>query len=99
MMKLNSKGRLPMPKVTHVIPLSNYRLLLTFATGEVKIYDASWVLTHPMTTKLKNVVFFNKARVKDGTVVWNKQLDLGPDDLYDNSVIVKDAQGEDLMVG
>ena len=95
----NKENRKPMPQVTRVIALKNYQLLLTFSTGEIKLYDASWVLKHPMTTKLRDVLFFNKARVSHGTVIWNKQLDLGPDDLYDNSIAVKDDQGAELMVG
>ncbi len=97
MTTLDNRRRPPMPQVSRVIVLKNYQLLLTFTTGEVKLYDASWVLSHPMTTELKDLAFFNKAHVSHGTVVWSKQLDLGPDDLYENSVAVKDEKGEELI--
>ena len=44
-----------------------------------------------------DLTFFNKAHVSHGTVVWSKQLDLGPDDLYENCVAVKDEKGEELV--
>ena len=49
MTTLDNHRRPPMPQVSRVIVLKNYQLLLTFTTGEVKLYDASWVLSHPMT--------------------------------------------------
>ena len=48
MTTLDNHRRPPMPQVSRVIVLKNYQLLLTFTTGEVKLYDASWVLSHPI---------------------------------------------------
>ena len=96
---MRKRFRKPMPVVLKVTPLSKYRLLVTFATGENKIYDASWVLTHPLTTELRDVSRFNKVYVLNGTVAWSKNLDLGPDDLYENSIIVKKDDIKELMAG
>ncbi|MCM1321466.1 MAG: DUF2442 domain-containing protein [Bacteroides sp.] len=69
-----------------VKPLENYRLLVSFSNGEEKVYDAASLLEKPTFAPLKNKAFFNTARVEGGTVVWNDELDLCPEDLWEASV-------------
>nr|QGT51403.1 hypothetical protein Unknown280_0950 [uncultured Spirochaetaceae bacterium] len=68
-----------------VEPLENYRLLITFSNCEKKVYDALALLEKPNFAPLKNKAFFNTARVECGTVVWNDELDLCPEDLWEKS--------------
>ncbi|NLB32951.1 MAG: DUF2442 domain-containing protein [Tissierellia bacterium] len=39
---------------------------------------------------MKNINLFNKAHVECGTVVWNDDLDLCPESLYNDSILIED---------
>lgn len=63
----------------------DYTLLLTFATGEKKIYDARSLLNMSIYSELKNPGFFITAKAECGTVVWNDDIDIAPEHLYECS--------------
>jgi len=67
-------------------PLADYSLLLTFADGSKKIYNAKPLLEKTIYSDLKNRAFFEKAKVSCGTVVWNDDIDIAPEHLYECSV-------------
>jgi len=72
-------------------PLENYELLLTFDTGEVKIYDVKPLINSlPLFTKLNDDNIFNKVYVDKimDTVAWDENTDICPDSLYEESVLV-----------
>ncbi len=46
------------PRVKDVVPTDNFELLLTFNTGEKKIFDAKTLFQYPMYAPLKNIAFF-----------------------------------------
>lgn len=73
------------PSVTKVQPQEDYTLLLTFANGEVRQYDAKPLLKKPVFAALKNPGFFKKARSDGYTVVWNDEIDLDPVHVYECS--------------
>ena len=70
-----------------VKPLDGYKLLIDFSTGEKKIYDVSPLLGNAIYNELKNVAFFNSAKIEYGTVIWNDDIDLCPESLYNDSVL------------
>ncbi|MCL2517270.1 MAG: DUF2442 domain-containing protein [Oscillospiraceae bacterium] len=81
----------PLPKlirVKYVKPLDGYKLLLTFTNGKQKIYDMSEQLGKPCFSPLKDIDLFNRAYVEYGTVVWNEDIDISPDELYYNSTSI-----------
>ena len=71
--------------VKEVEPKDDYTLLLTFADGTKKIYNAHPLLDKPIFSDLKNIVFFLYAKVECGTVVWNDDIDIAPEYLYEYS--------------
>ena len=75
--------------VRKVQPQVDYNLLLTFANGEKRVYDASPLLGEDIYSQLKNKDFFLKARAECGTVVWSDDVDIAPEHLYECSVPVK----------
>ena len=75
-------------RVRYVKPLDDYKLLLTFTNGKQKIYDMSEQLKQEVFAPLREADFFNKVYVEHGTVIWNDDLDICPDELYHNSVFV-----------
>ncbi len=71
--------------VRDVEPRSDYSLLLTFANGDRKVYDALPLLEKPIYASLKSLPFFLTARAMCGTVVWNDDVDIAPEHLFEAS--------------
>ena len=78
----------PVWSVIEVEPRRDYTMLLTFAGGEKRLYDARPLLDKRVSEELRDVGFFMKARVMYGTVVWNNEIDIAPEHLYESSVPV-----------
>lgn len=75
----------PVWVVKDVQPNRDYTLLITFAGGERKLYNARPLLEKPIYSPLKNLTFFLKAKAECGTVVWNDDIDIAPEHLYECS--------------
>lgn len=75
----------PVWLVTHVEPRINYTLLITFAGGCKRLYDAKPLLTKPIYARLNSLPFFMQAKAECGTVVWNDDIDIAPEHLYERS--------------
>ena len=78
------------PRVRDVKPQTDYRLLLTFTNGEVKVFDMKPYLNYNMFKPLKNIDFFNAVRPSHGTIQWENEADLCPDTVYLDSVSLSD---------
>jgi len=79
------KGKKAFWIVTNVVAQENYTLIITFITGEKKIYDFLPLLEKPVYAPLKNIDFFLKAKVVGDTVGWNDDIDIAPEHLYEYS--------------
>ena len=75
----------PVCYVQSVEPEKDYSLLLTFGTGEKRVYNAKPLLEKNIYAPLKSVSFFMTARVAGDTVVWNDDIDIAPEHLYECS--------------
>ncbi len=71
--------------VKHVIPQADYTLLLTFASGEKRLYNARPLLEKAIFADLKSLPFFLTAHVSGDTVIWNDDVDIAPEHLYECS--------------
>lgn len=74
--------------VKAVEPHEDYSLLLTFADGKKRLYDARPLLEKRIFQDLKNLPFFLNAHVSGDTVVWNDDIDIAPEHLYECSLPV-----------
>ena len=73
-------------KVKSARVINELCLLLTFSTGEQRIYDAKSLLQYPAFQPLSNKDLFNQVTVECGTVTWdNGRIDIAPETLYQNS--------------
>ena len=72
----------PVWVVREVIPRADYTLLLTFASGETKVYDARPLLEQEIFYPLKNLSFFLRAYCDGCSVAWSDELDIAPESLY-----------------
>ncbi len=74
------------PRIRAVVPSADYRLRLTFTNGEIGVFDCAHLLTFGVFQEFKNMDYFLRASVSNGTVVWPNEQDICPDTLYEDSV-------------
>lgn len=73
-------------KIKSVKALANMMMLLTFTSGEKRLFDATILLSLPAFKPLENVDIFNSATIEHGVVVWNDgEIDISPEYIYKNS--------------
>ncbi|MBU2445095.1 MAG: DUF2442 domain-containing protein [Bacteroidetes bacterium] len=70
------------PRVKNVKPKDNYKLILTFTNGEVKIFDVKPYLGIGIFKELIDVNLFNSVKPFLGSIQWQNGQDLCPDTLY-----------------
>ena len=73
--------------------VSEYKLLLTFEDGVVKLIDMKPYLEGEIFKPLKDINYFKTVRVNPDidTIVWENDADVSPDFLYEVGVIKSDA--------
>lgn len=74
------------PRVRSVRTTRGHKLQLTFANGEVRVYDCAPLLDFGVFRELKDFAYFRQARVENGTVVWPHEQDICPDTLFQDSI-------------
>ena len=86
-------------KIKNVFPLSDYRLSVQFSEGVTKIYDVKPLLEKiPEFSALRDNAEFECVSVDVGGygIIWNDELDLSCDELWENGVRV-DTPFDGLM--
>jgi len=79
-----------LPRVIKVNAEPDYKIELLFNNGETKQFNVRPYLDYTVYKPLKEVAFFFKVRVCNGTVCWGDKMDVDfdPDTLYLESVPV-----------
>jgi hypothetical protein len=70
------------PRPIAAKPLANYELEVKFTNDEIRIFDMKPHLDFGFFAELKNLNYFNQAKVSDGTLSWPNEQDICPDTLY-----------------
>lgn len=78
-----------MREIIKVKVLKDYKLELTFDNNAVKIKDMKPLLDKGVFKELKDKNKFNSVKIKFGSVCWDGEIDLCPDELYETSEEVK----------
>ena len=79
-------------EVEKVDALDDMILLITFGTGEKRLYDATGLLEYPVFKPLEREEIFKSVKVEYGTVVWlDGNIDIAPETLYANSFAYQEA--------
>ena len=70
------------PKPINIKYKSPYKFIITFDNREKRIFDIQPYLHYPVYEALQNESFCSKAKIQDGLVVWNEDIDIDTDRLY-----------------
>ena len=74
-------------KISSVKCLDDMMMIITFETGEKRLFDATQLLAYPVFAPLTDEDIFKSAQVEWGAVTWcNGELDIAPESMYENSV-------------
>ena len=69
------------------------KMIITFSTGERKIFDETCALEYPAFKMLKNKHIFRTAKVEYGVVTWdNGKIDLAPETMYEKSYVYEEMR-------
>ena len=71
-----------------VEPTNDYHLISTFSNGVVKDFDCKYLLKMDYFKCLKNKAIFNRARANLGGVVWNDEIDIAIEEVYEKGVTI-----------
>ena len=87
-------GRPPVWAVAAVEPHPDYTMTVTFRSGEKRLYDMRpWIESEKygrVYAPLKDIDFFMRAYV-DGSAAWSDEIDIAPEELYDNGVPIDET--------
>ena len=73
-------------EVRGAIALDELMLLITFSTGEKRIFDATELLQYPAFQPLKDDRVFQSFEIEHGVLTWlNGDIDIAPETLYEHS--------------
>ena len=74
-------------RVSTVKPLDGMMMLVTFASGERRLYDATQLLAYPAFRPLEDEAVFRAACVDHGAVTWmDGDIDIAPETMYATSL-------------
>lgn len=76
------------PKLKEVIPLEQFKLKLTYETGEVKLFDVSPYIKGSWYGELKDEKYFCTVHLLPGGtgIEWENGQDIAPHELYELSI-------------
>ncbi len=70
-------------KVDHVRIVDDFCMLVTFDTGETRLFDASELFQYEAFAPLADSVVFKDYSIEHGTLTWlNGEIDIAPEGLY-----------------
>ena len=69
--------------VLHAKPREDYTIELEFFDGKHGVFDVKPLLNEPLFAPLNTLAFFMTAHADHGTVIWNDEVDIAPEILYE----------------
>ena len=74
------------PIVKNVQPLEHYQILVTYETGERRVFDVKPYISGDWFGELADRRVFQSVHPCGTTVAWEDGQDIAPHELYENSV-------------
>lgn len=73
-------------KVINVKVVGELSLLVTFSSGEERIFDMAYLMKYPVYKKLEDYEFLKTVYIQNGVLVWeNGEIDIAPEEIYKES--------------
>ncbi len=79
------------PEPLKVNANDGYYLVTTFNNGVVKKFDFSPYFKYEYFAPLKNKRLFKQAKVIPSAIIWNDDLDIAIEEIYDKGVTIADG--------
>ena len=80
-------------QVRSVKPLDDMMMIVTFASGEKRLFDATCLLEYPAFQPLRDESIFQSAQVEYGVVTWmDGDIDIAPETMYEKSYAYEDMR-------
>ena len=79
------------PKIKNVEPLNDYKLKLSYETGEIKLFDVLPYISGKWYEELYNQNYFKSVHlISDGNgIEWENGQDIAPHELYDMGIAIE----------
>jgi hypothetical protein len=78
-------------EIQAVKPLEDMMMLVTFTSGEKRLYDGTKLLKFPAFKPLADEKIFASAKIENGVVTWcNGEVDIAPETMYRDSYVYSD---------
>ena len=82
-------NNIPVWIVKDVVPEDDFILKITFADGKIKRYDMKCIIAKGgIFKKIANPILFAQAYADGTTVSWADDIDISPEELYENGVLI-----------
>ena len=79
--------------VQAVKPLDDLMMIVTFTSGDRRLFDATQLLAYPAFQPLKDEKIFKNAKVEHGVVTWaDGEIDIAPETMYETSYAYQDMK-------
>ena len=76
----------PGSSVQGLRPIGEHRMLVTFSTGETRLFDATELLEFPAFEPLADEAVFSEARIDHGIITWlGGEIDISSEKAYEMS--------------
>lgn len=73
-------------KIISVNVVGELSLLVTFSSGEERIFDMAYLMKYPVYKNLEDYELFKTVYVENGVLVWNNgEIDIAPEEVYKES--------------
>jgi hypothetical protein len=77
----------PLIKIINIQALDDYQLKVQFSTGEIKLFDSSYLFDFPVFIPLKDKAVFAKVYLSHGVPCWlDGTVDIAPETVYEKGV-------------
>lgn len=81
---------LPIRAIKKIIANDDYTLTVMFFDGKVKLFDMKpQIEKYEVFKPLENRTLFKKATADGGAVIWNEDIDIAQEFVYDHGVDIK----------
>lgn len=77
------------PRIKKIKTLDDFYIEITYITNEKKLYNMKNLLELNCYKNLSNIAYFKLAKNADTTIEWPNGEDIDPNELYNNSILIK----------